>query len=409
MSASVDVAIIGGGAVGCFAAYFLRQRGRSVLVLEKGAACSAASGSNFGNLRLQGRHPAQFPLALRAQAIWQDLARLAGEDAGLNACGHVYLGLGPSDQPKLAQTAAEARDAGLDVDLLSGPVARQRWPKLSPLVSGACWSRRDAIADPGRAAPVIARLAQRAGAEVLESTRAHKITPSAAGFHITGDRGLSVSCGHVINAAGAWGAEVAAALGEEVPLFAAGPPLFTLRSERGWDGPSLAAIDGTVLLRPGPGGEAVAGAFPRVKADLVSGTAPVPPDRVARGLARLTAVLPGLGRLRAGRVWSGVEGYLPDLLPVLDWSQTTPGLLHAFGFCGHGYQLAPGVGAVLAELIASGTSKTPIDAFAITRFAGGITPDAKLWHEFDPELVARFQPRRPAAAGAPPPTDPRDP
>src|SRR5262249_60568881 len=125
-------------------------------------------------------------------------------------------------------------------------------------------------------------------------------------------------------AAGAGGAEATVRLGDEVPLFAAGPPLFTLRSEHGWDGPSLAAIDGTVLLRPGLGGEAVAGAFPRVKADLVTGTAPVPPDRVALGLARLTAVLPGLGRLQAGRVWSGVEGYLPDLLPVLHWSHTTP-------------------------------------------------------------------------------------
>jgi len=119
-----------------------------------------------------------------------------------------------------------------------------------------------------------------------------------------------------------------------VPLFAAGPPLFTLRSEHSWEGPSLAAVDGTVLLRPGLGGDAVAGTFPRVKADPAKGTAPVPAERVVRGLARLAAVLPGLGRLQAGRVWSGVEGYLPDLLPVLGWSQTAPGLLHAFGFCG---------------------------------------------------------------------------
>src|SRR5215510_11416737 len=143
VSASADVAIVGGGLVGCFAGYFLRARGRSVIIIEKGAAGAAASGSNFGNLRLQGRHPAQFPLSLRAQAIWEDLARLAGEDAGLNACGHVYLGLGPSDQPKLAQTAAEAQAAGLDVDLLSGAAARQRWPMLSPVVRGVCWSRRD--------------------------------------------------------------------------------------------------------------------------------------------------------------------------------------------------------------------------------------------------------------------------
>ena len=134
----------------------------------------------------------------------------------------------------------------------------------------------------------------------------------------------------------------------------------------------------------------MAGFFPRVKADLATGTAIVPPDRVERGLARLAEVAPGLGSMRKGRVWSGVEGYLPDMLPVIGWSGTTPALLHAFGFSGHGFQLAPGVGAVVADLVVTGTSQTPIDAFSISRFACGIIPDEKLWSEFDPELVARF-------------------
>jgi sarcosine oxidase subunit beta len=42
-STSADVAIIGGGLMGCFSAYFLRRRGRSVIVIEKGSACGAAS------------------------------------------------------------------------------------------------------------------------------------------------------------------------------------------------------------------------------------------------------------------------------------------------------------------------------------------------------------------------------
>ena len=56
-STSADVAIIGGGLMGCTSAYFLRRRGRSVVVIEKDSACAAASGVNFGNLRLQGRAP----------------------------------------------------------------------------------------------------------------------------------------------------------------------------------------------------------------------------------------------------------------------------------------------------------------------------------------------------------------
>jgi sarcosine oxidase subunit beta len=198
----------------------------------------------------------------------------------------------------------------------------------------------------------------------------------------------------VVNAAGAWAGEIARQLGEPVPIFAAGPPLFTLLPDNAYIGPSLHAVDGTLLLRPGRDGAAVAGSFPRVRADIASGTANVPHDRVERGLARLAKVVPGLGRMRAGRVWSGVEGYLPDMLPVIGWSGTTPGLVHAFGFSGHGFQLSPGVGAVVADLIVDGKSETPLDGFSIARFAGGVVPDEKLWSEFDPELVATFRQTR---------------
>jgi sarcosine oxidase, subunit beta len=391
LRSSADVAIIGGGLVGCFAAYFLRQRGHSVVVIEQGEACAAASGTNFGNLRLQGRHPAQFPLALRAQAIWEDLGALSGEDCAIRASGHLYLGLAEGDQRKLDEIAHEANAAGLSVDLLPGEAARRRWPMLSNLVAGASWSRRDGVAEPTRIGPVVARLAARAGAQLMLRTKVTRVLSRAAGFTLATDRDLSVTSGQLINAAGAWGAEVAGACGEPVPLFAAGPPLFEVYPEHAWDGPSLAAIDGTLLLRPGLGGAAVAGAFPRVQADLASGSARVPPNRLSPALARLQSVVPGLGALKCGRLWSGVEGYLPDMLPVIDRSATTPGLVHAFGFSGHGFQLAPGVGAVLAELVATGVTQTPLAAFALGRFAGGGTVDEKLWREFDPELVARFR------------------
>jgi glycine/D-amino acid oxidase-like deaminating enzyme len=118
-STTVDVAIVGGGLMGCFSAYFLRQQhGRSVAVIEKAKVCAAASAVNFGNLRLQGRNPLEFPLSLRAHTIWEDLARLTGEDCGVVQCGHVYLGFAPGDKPKLEQAARDARAAGLDVDLL---------------------------------------------------------------------------------------------------------------------------------------------------------------------------------------------------------------------------------------------------------------------------------------------------
>ena len=57
------------------------------------------------------------------------------------------------------------------------------------------------------------------------------------------------------------------------------------------------------------------------------------------------------------------------MLPVMGPSGTTPGLFHAFGFSGHGFQIGPGVGDTMAELIATGTTDIPLHDFRIERFA----------------------------------------
>ncbi|WP_157056314.1 FAD-dependent oxidoreductase, partial [Candidatus Burkholderia verschuerenii] len=65
----------------------------------------------------------------------------------------------------------------------------------------------------------------------------------------------------------------------------------------------------------------------------------------------------------------GVEGGPPDSKPIVGPGRATPRLLHAFGFSGGGFLLAPGVGEVLADLVTQGETVTPIDAFSIARFS----------------------------------------
>ena len=92
------------------------------------------------------------------------------------------------------------------------------------------------------------------------------------------------------------------------------------------------------------------------------------PETYSRLREPLSRLVPSLRSAQIIRFWSGIEGYLPDMSPIIGPSATTPGLFHAFGFCGHGFQLGPGVGAVMADLVAKGATDTPIDAFSIARF-----------------------------------------
>ena len=79
--------------------------------------------------------------------------------------------------------------------------------------------------------------------------------------------------------------------------------------------------------------------------------------------------MPALANIRVIRTWSGIESYLPDDIPIMGPSARVSGLYYAFGFCGHGFQLGPGAGDVMAELIDRGSTTTPIEPFHIKRFA----------------------------------------
>ena len=68
------------------------------------------------------------------------------------------------------------------------------------------------------------------------------------------------------------------------------------------------------------------------------------------------------------RAWVGIEARMPDDIPVIGPSASADGIYHQFGFSAHGFQLGPGVGALMAELIAAGATNLPVAAFRVDRF-----------------------------------------
>jgi len=187
----------------------------------------------------------------------------------------------------------------------------------------------------------------------------------------------------LVNTAGAWGAEIARQFGETAPIFAGGPPQFVTEPLPYFMAPSVQAVDGRIIVRQVRRGNVIVAGYPRGASDIVRNRSPVDPAKTLATMRALVAAVPRLACATVIRVWSGIEGYLPDMLPVIGPSETTPGLLHAFGFCGHGFQLGPGVGLVLSELIADGASPTPIAPFSIQRFRNEVAPSEKFLREFD--------------------------
>ena len=92
-------------------------------------------------------------------------------------------------------------------------------------------------------------------------------------------------------------------------------------------------------------------------------------DKLAISARTVWELFPVMREATIVRAWAGIEAYMPDGIPVVGRSSTSEGVFHQFGFSTHGFQLGPGTGAMMAELVATGSTNVPIDGLEIGRFA----------------------------------------
>lgn len=369
-----DVLILGGGLMGTTAAFFLRTLyGRSVTLLERELVGRQASGTNFGNVRRQGREPFQIPLANRAREIWGRLPELIGDDVEFVPYGHLRVCYTEKQAAVLERHAQDVKPLGLDLELFTPEQLRKRWGIFADNVVAGSLSPVDGHANPRLAGPAFARAARRAGAEILEHSEVMHVERDAKGFIAHTASGTRHHGEQLLVCCGAWSNRIAKLFHEEVPLEARGPQMGVTEPLPYAIGPSMGVsspieTDG-LYFRQITRGNIVFGGGLKGIVDPERIRAFVKPDNILRQMRELRRFVPAFAHVQLIRVWSGLEGYTADWQPVMGPSGTTPGVFYAFGFNGEGFAISPGVGDVMAELLATGKTTTPIDRFDIRRFS----------------------------------------
>lgn len=368
-----DVIIVGGGIMGASAAFFLRRRGKSVVLLERGLIGQQASGVNFGNVRRQGRYLHQLPLANRSRAIWDHLPELIGEDCEFVAAGHLRVCYTREQADRMETYARDARDYGLDLEMISSNVLRSRFPYLGREIVAGCYDPTGGHANPRLAAPAIGRAAKRAGADIREQVEVTGVAKVGDDFVVEVASQGELRAPLLLITAGAWSGKLSAIFGEPVPLAVHGPQMSVTEPLPYRIAPTIGVstphLHETVYFRQVRRGNIICGGFARGPASNETNRATVLPEAILGQMEQLRRVMPSFAGVNTIRSWSGIESYLPDDVPIMGSSVTTPGLFYAFGFCGAGFQIGPGVGDVMAELIARGATTTPIAHYGISRFA----------------------------------------
>ncbi|EGH70538.1 NAD(P)/FAD-dependent oxidoreductase, partial [Pseudomonas syringae] len=334
----VDVLIVGGGFMGSASAFFLRQRGKSVTLLERDVIGQYASGVNFGNVRRQGRHLGQLELANRSRALWQRLPELIGEDLEFLPSGHMRVCYREDEIAELEAYAAAPEARELDLKIYSGKALHERFPFLGPDVKGGSYAPHDGHANPRLAAPAFARAAIRAGARIEERTEVAHVEKVGNEFEVTTTDGRIFTADQLLITAGAWGQKLSTQFGESVPLDTHGPQM-AVTEPVPYALPTVIGVftkipHEVIYFRQIARGNIVIGGGFRSKPDMINRRAYVEPRSIINQVQQMRRLLPGVGNLNIIRVWSGIEGYTPDSLPVMGRSGKVDGLFYAFGFCG---------------------------------------------------------------------------
>ncbi|HLK93518.1 MAG TPA: glycine oxidase ThiO [Polyangia bacterium] len=366
---ATDVAVIGGGIMGCAVALRLAQRGIGVTVIERGIpgaeASSAAAGILGPQMEADGPGPL-LELGLKSRALYPALAAelrdLTGIDVGYDRSGVLMVAFDEAGEAALSSRRAWQLARGLRVDSLPGDAVRAREPGLSPAVRAALSFTDDAQVVARDLARAFSQAAAVAGARFLTGRYVRRVmvdNGAAVGVELDGE---TLPAGVVVVAAGSWSGLVEGA----------GVPPAVVRPARG----QLVSIE----TRPplfrhvvaAPGGYLV----PRRDGTVLAGStvemAGFRKEVTVGGLASILTlaktVFPALADAPVTASWSNFRPFTEDHLPVLG-STAVRGLVLATGHFRNGILLAPITAHSIAELIASGKAPVDLAPFSVDRFA----------------------------------------
>src|SRR5216110_2156072 len=209
----VDVAIVGGGAVGAACARSAAARGLHVAIFEPGPDPAAASPASAGMLaaQIEPTDDALVGLSVRARDLYEPLApalrETTGIDIGFWRAGIAAVAFDDAAADRLKEDVARQRQAGLRCDWLEGDEVRERWPGAAPDCRGALFAPEDGALDPQGLSRACLADARRLGATLhAERVDALAIGHGRVTGVVTGHGTTPVE--HAVLAAGVWSPQI---------------------------------------------------------------------------------------------------------------------------------------------------------------------------------------------------------
>jgi glycine/D-amino acid oxidase-like deaminating enzyme len=417
---ATGVVVIGGGIIGTSAALTLAARGIPVALCEKGYIACEQSSRNWGWCRQAGRDAREMPLIVESLRLWRDMDRLIDSATGFRECGVMYVGESEDDEMRFTAWLEMARPYDIGACIVRGEDLRALMPGARHAYRCALHVPTDGCAEPQKAAPAIARAAQRRGAHILAHCAVRGIERGAGRVNaVVTERGR-IACDAVILAGGAWTSLFCASLGVRLPQLkvlssvmrtapvADGPDTCTYMNDLGY----RRRLDGGYTIARGSGyivplvpdslrylreylptiRKEASALKPRLNSQSLRELSaprrwpldrPSPfertrvldpaPNKTLNREARdaMIRLYPQFRDVPVVQEWGGYIDVTPDVVPYIGAVGAVPGLIVATGFSGHGFGIGPGAGRLAAELATEQAPSVDPSAFRVSRFSDG--------------------------------------
>lgn len=375
MSNTADVVIIGGGVVGCAAAYYLAKAGNTNVIVLEGTKSIGHGGSsrNGGGVRQSGRDVRELPYAMYGiKHLWPTLSEELGIDVEYTQKGNLRLGKTEAHLEKLQTLAKNAQSVGLDVRMVDAKEVKEICPYLSDDIIGASWCPTDGHANPLTTTLGYYKRALEMGVRFYtdaEVTELRKVKGKVRKVILKD--GTVFEGETIILAAGYESRYIARTVGVDVPMTQLideclvtemQPHMFDIMlGTAGADFYGHQAKHGSFVFGSDCGYEEVT--------DMTD------PSKLMTNAMTLSAscraimgYVPALKDAKIVRSWCGWLDNAFDGVPFISKVDEAEGLILACGFTGHGFGTAPAVGLMLSQMVAGEDTVVDITPLRYDRF-----------------------------------------
>ena len=220
MKSHYRVVVIGGGVVGASVLYHLAKFGwKDVALIERSVLTAGSSWHAAGGFHALNADPNIAALQAYTIDLLSEIEKESGHSVGMHMTGGLTLA-GTEDRWEWLQSAYRVfQSLGIeDVRLVTPEEAGALCPVMSTHgILGGMWADREGYIDTTGTVHAYAGAARKNGAEVIEHNRVLELQQIPEGWRLVTEKG-TVTCEHVVNAAGLWAKQVGRMAGIELPV-----------------------------------------------------------------------------------------------------------------------------------------------------------------------------------------------